>query len=117
MAESYPISAVDPRDSNHLFAATQDGVIVTTDGCITWKSINKGLGSLRVNTLSLDIQNPDTVYVGTDSGAYVSFDSGKHWAPINDGLLGGLVIYSIVVDEESNVYAATPLGIFELVDQ
>ena len=44
--------------------------------------------------------------------------------PFTDGiiprfviLLGGLVIYSIVVDEESNVYAATPLGIFKLEQQ
>jgi hypothetical protein len=57
------------------------------------------------------------MYAGTDNGAYISFDGGGSWHPINDGLLGGLVIYSIVVDQESNVYAATPLGIFELEQQ
>ncbi len=39
------------------------------------------------------------------------------WQPVNDGLLGDLVIYSIVVDIDSNVYAATPLGVFQLEAQ
>jgi photosystem II stability/assembly factor-like uncharacterized protein len=49
-----------------------------------------------------------------DSGAYVSFDGGKTWVQINNGLLGATVVYSIVVDKDNNVYAATPYGIFKL---
>ncbi len=59
-----------------------------------------------------DFENPS--FAGTDDGAYVSFDGGAHWGEINDGLLGATVVYSIVVDNESNVYAATPYGIFKL---
>ena len=79
--------------------------------------IDFGSNSYFVNAKAVDPQNPETIYAGTDGGAYISFNGGEHWAPINDGLLGGLVIYSIVVDEESNVYAATPLGIFKLEQQ
>ena len=78
---------------------------------------NDGLKSLKVNSISADPNNPDIIYAGTDNGAYVSFDSGDLWQPINDGLLGGRVIYSIVVDTDSNVFAATPLGIFTLESQ
>ena len=31
-----------------------------------------------------------------------------------DGLLGATVVYSIAVDKDSNVYAATPYGVFKL---
>ena len=93
------------------------------DGCGSWRSSNSGLNSLFVNTVAIDPNHPDTVYAGTDGGAYVSFNGGRTWGEIsddrpwgeiNDGLLGALVIYSIVVDKDSNVYAATPYGIFKL---
>ncbi|MCJ7625235.1 MAG: hypothetical protein MUO76_17195, partial [Anaerolineaceae bacterium] len=116
-AQSHSRMVIDPRDSNHLILATRGaGVQVSIDGCQSWKSSNDGLGNLFVNTLAVDLTNPDTLYAGTDSGAYVTYNSGKSWFTINDGLLGSLVIYLIVVDpqDSSNVYAATPLGIFNL---
>jgi photosystem II stability/assembly factor-like uncharacterized protein len=116
--ESDSVMIIEPGNNERVFLAKQgEGVVLSEDGCVSWTSHNKGLGNLFVNAIALDPQNLDTIYAGTDNGAYVSFDGGGSWHPINDGLLGGLVIYSIVVDEESNVYAATPLGIFELEQQ
>ncbi len=107
--------AIDPRDNRHLYAATPGiGVMISTDGCQSWQESNTGLGSLFINAIVIDLNNPDTLYAGTDGGAYVSFDGGQTWNEINDGLLGALVVYSIVVDKVSNVYAATPYGIFKL---
>jgi photosystem II stability/assembly factor-like uncharacterized protein len=109
------VLAIDPRDNNHLYAATQgNGILVSTDGCRSWRSASSGLGSLFVNAIAMDPNYPDTMYAGTDGGAYVSFDNGQTWNEINDGLLGATVVYSIVVDMDSNVYAATPYGIFKL---
>ncbi len=110
--------AVHPQDSDWLVLATKgNGILISEDGCKTWVHHNNGLGNFSVNTVAIDPQNPDVIYAGTDNGAYVSFNRGEEWAPINDGLLGGLVIYSISIDDQSNVYAATPLGIFQLEDQ
>ena len=121
---SYTISSssssralIDPEDVNHLYMTTRGyGVLVSEDGCQSWESNNQGLENLFVNTLAIDFENPDTIYAGTDSGIYISYDGGESWGVANEGLLGGLVIYSIVVDpsDTSNVYAATPLGIFKL---
>jgi photosystem II stability/assembly factor-like uncharacterized protein len=106
---------VDPSSSIRLFLGLRgEGIYMSNDGCASWRTSNTGLGSLFVNSIAIDPNNPDTLYVGTDGGAYVSFDFGQTWGQINDGLLGAMVVYSIVVDKDSNVYAATPYGIFKL---
>jgi photosystem II stability/assembly factor-like uncharacterized protein len=108
---------IEPSNSNQLLLATWGrGILVSQDGCQSWRTSNQGLGNLFVNTVAIDPANPDTIYAGTDGGAYVSFDGGEQWSPMNEGLLGALVVYSIAVDpvDPTNVYAATPYGIFKL---
>ncbi len=106
---------IDPQiDSHLLFAQVDGGVIESRDSCASWQPKNSILDSLNVNNLVKDPNNPYTVYAGTDGGAFISFDFGQTWGEINNGLLGATVIYSLVVDNDSNVYAATPYGIFKL---
>ena len=109
---------IDPFDSNHLYLATLGrGILISSDGGQNWQESNAGLGSLFVNSLAFDPNSPDSLYAGTDDGAYISIDGGETWGQINDGLLGATVVYSIVVDKDSNVYAATPYGIFKLASK
>jgi tetratricopeptide (TPR) repeat protein/photosystem II stability/assembly factor-like uncharacterized protein len=106
---------VDPRDPDHLVMVSRGaGLLVSQDGCNSWQPSNTGIGSLFANSIAADPNNPDTLYAGTDGGVYISYDGGKTWGQANDGLLGATVVYSIVVDKDSNVYAATPYGIFKL---
>jgi photosystem II stability/assembly factor-like uncharacterized protein len=106
--------ALDLQGS-HLYLATPgQGVLVSTDKCQSWQPSNQGLDNLFANTIAIDPNDSNIVYAGTDDGAYVSFDSGETWSQINDGLPITIVVYSIVVDKDSNVYAATPYGIFKL---
>jgi photosystem II stability/assembly factor-like uncharacterized protein len=106
---------IQPENADHILLATRgSGILVSTDGCQFWKPSYSGLDSLFVNTLAIDPNNSEIVYAGTDGGAYVSFDGGQTWGQVNDGLLGATVVYSIAVDQDSNVYAATPYGIFKL---
>jgi photosystem II stability/assembly factor-like uncharacterized protein len=107
--------AIDPDNKEKIVVATNGaGINITTDGCQSWQAGNTGLGSLYVNSVAIDPSNPNTIYAGTDGGAYVSTNGGANWGQVNDGLLGATVVYSIAVDKESNVYAATPYGIFKL---
>jgi photosystem II stability/assembly factor-like uncharacterized protein len=109
------VLAVDPRDSMHLIAATSnEGIQISNDGCQSWHAGSLGTDSISINSVVIDPNQPDTLYAGTDGGAYVSFDAGENWHQINDGLLGATVVYSVAVDKDSNVYAATPYGIFTL---
>ncbi len=106
---------INPLDPQHILQASiGNGIYSSTDGCQSWSNTSRGLGNLFVNTVAIDPNNPDTIYAGTNGGAYVSFNGGQSWNQINEGLLGATVVYSIVVDSESNVYAATPYGIFKL---
>jgi photosystem II stability/assembly factor-like uncharacterized protein len=88
--------------------------MVSTDKYQSWQASNNGLGNLFVNTVAIDPNNSDIVYAGTDGGAYVSFDGGGTWGQVNNGLIGSNIVYSIAVDKEGNVYAATPFGVFKL---
>jgi tetratricopeptide (TPR) repeat protein/photosystem II stability/assembly factor-like uncharacterized protein len=107
--------SINPRDNKKLIIALRgNGILMSENGCQSWQFSNDGLGSLFVNSVAIDPNNPNNVYAGTDGGAYVSTDSGQTWGQVNDGLLGATVMYSIVVDKDSNVYAATPYGIFKL---
>ncbi len=107
--------AIDPRDSSIVYLAVMGrGVFRSTNHCLTWTPINRGLGSLFVNSINIDTNNPNTLYAGTDGGAYISMNGGETWYQINDGLLGAFVVYSVVIDSQSTVYAATPYGIFRL---
>ena len=64
-------------DSHHL------GFAESTDGGTTWNRINKSLDSLKEPFISLDPNNPSTLYasVWTDEGAkaYKSTDHGENW--------------------------------------
>jgi photosystem II stability/assembly factor-like uncharacterized protein len=109
--------AIDPTNPDRVFVGeTSKGVWFSDDHCKNWERRNKGLENLRVNAIEIDPENPDLLYAGTDDGAYISYDGGMHWGPVNDGLLGATVIYSLVIDPSNaeNVYAATPYGIFKL---
>jgi photosystem II stability/assembly factor-like uncharacterized protein len=103
---------VDPGDTNRVFAATDSqGVFLSVDGCNSWQNV---LAEQVVNSLAIDPKNPEVLYAGTTNGALMTSDAGRTWNPINEGLLGTSIIYSIRIDAQGGVYAATPYGIFTL---
>ena len=111
--DKYRPMAIDPFDGNHVFVIDNGTLLESHNSCDTTETFATS-PNRSMNSIAFDPDNPDILYVGTDSGAYISFDGGNTWNQINDGLLGATVIYSIVVDKDSNVYAATPYGIFKL---
>jgi photosystem II stability/assembly factor-like uncharacterized protein len=106
--------ALDLQGSRLYLATPGQGVLISTDNCGSWQPSNNGLTNLFVNTLAIDPNDANKIYAGTDGGAYISYDSGATWGQVNEGLLGATVVYSIAVDKDGNVYAATPYGVFKL---
>jgi photosystem II stability/assembly factor-like uncharacterized protein len=114
----------DPRDSEHIYAATTVGVFETTDGGRTWNERMAGMKEVHiVVALAMDPKRPQTLYAGTTGGAYRSSDGGMNWTRINDGLIPpeildaslALGINAVVVDPDApaSVYAGTTNGLFK----
>ncbi len=59
-------------------------VYVTEDFGNTWKEISRGIPQNNgvANVIREHHRNPDLLFVGTEYGAYVSFDRGANWSPL-----------------------------------
>jgi hypothetical protein len=61
-------------------------VYLSEDFGDTWKSISSNLPSSPVNVIREDSENMNILYLGTDNGAYVSFNRGASWEAFSEGL-------------------------------
>jgi photosystem II stability/assembly factor-like uncharacterized protein len=52
----------------------------------TWASISSGLKGEVARTLTEDIKNPDVLYLGTETGLFVTTDRGRSWQRIKANL-------------------------------
>jgi hypothetical protein len=59
-------------------------VYTTTDYGQSWRAISRGIprNNGTVNVIREHHRNPNLLFVGTEYGAYVSFDRGANWVPI-----------------------------------
>ena len=61
-------------------------VFKTTDGGNKWTNISGNLPrQSRVNSLVLDPSYPNTLYAGTDVGAFVTYNGGETWSQLGTG--------------------------------
>ncbi|WKW12610.1 hypothetical protein Strain138_001907 [Pseudogemmatithrix spongiicola] len=58
----------------------------TEDFGATFRRIDAGLRGEVVRTLTEDIRNPDVLYVGTETGLFVSLDRGNSWRRFKSNL-------------------------------
>lgn len=66
----------------------------------TWTDISEGIPASPVNVIREDSENENIIYLGTDNGAYVSFDNGEHWELFSKGL-PNVAIHDIVVQPDA----------------
>ena len=59
---------------------------VSNDFGATFRSMNGNLSGEVVKTLTEDTKNPDVLYIGTETGLFVSLDRGKSWRRIKGNL-------------------------------
>ena len=69
--------AIDPTNSNIIYAATAGGgVFRTSDGGVSWSPFNDDLGNFDVRVLAFAKGDAKTLYAGTGSGVFaIRFDS------------------------------------------
>lgn len=58
----------------------------TTDFGATWAAISSNLPARTINVVFEDYKNPDLLFVGNDTGVYVSIDGGKSWSALKGNM-------------------------------
>ena len=94
-------NSATPRTSGHVFA--------TTDGGKRWTDVSANLPDVPVNTIVIDPSDTDTVYVGTDVGAFVSIDAGSTWRRLGSGM-PKVAVWQLDYDASHGVLAAGTHG-------
>ncbi|HJZ66639.1 MAG TPA: glycosyl hydrolase [Blastocatellia bacterium] len=77
-------------------------VYASNDYGQSWKSIAGDLPKGQVaRTITEDLKNPDVLYLGTESGLFVTFDKGKQWMRVKANL-PTVPIYEITLHPRDN---------------
>ncbi|MDI6735506.1 MAG: hypothetical protein QME42_04820 [bacterium] len=98
--------AIDPTDSNKIYAATEYGVYKSNDKANTWKAVNHRLYNLNVYTVVVDPKRQEIIYVGGDGGVYKSTNERNEWVEKNVGLINPLVrVLAIDPTNSARLYA------------
>ncbi len=103
--------AVNPRNPQVLYAATQQGAFKSSDGAGTWTALQGGLPAGFFNSIAVDPLAPANVYAGGEAGVFKSADAGATWNPLNQNL-EGFFVNTVVVHPKSPhiLYAGTRNG-------
>ncbi len=71
---------------NHLNNDYEPYIWVSEDYGATFRSIHSGLAGQNVRTLTEDLRNPDVLYIGTETGIFLSLDRGESWRRLRANL-------------------------------
>lgn len=108
--------AVDPYNSDLIFAGTSQGLFKSTDGGANWDALDKFAGTY-IRSIVFDPLTSGILYVGTyGGGVWKSTDGGVNWEPA--GLFNGAVL-AIDPQNPKILYAAISyptMGVFKTVD-
>ncbi len=79
----------------------------TTDAGVTWTPIDgSGSGALPdvpVNTLAVDPNNAQRLFIGSDIGIFVSIDGGAHWALEDAGFVNTIVEQLVITGTDTSI--------------
>ncbi len=82
-------------------------VLMSKDKGKSWKSISSNLPEGAVYTITQDFINPEMLFCGTEFGLYVTFNNGKKWIRIKNGLPDIAVRDMVIQERESDLVLAT----------
>jgi photosystem II stability/assembly factor-like uncharacterized protein len=111
--------AVDPNDSNTIYAAADGEVLKTTNGGNSWGVQVTGFFSARF--LAFDPTDSQVLYAsGGRPRVSKSTDGGEHWFDASEGLRtddGGVVVMVINLQDRNTLYVGTLFrGVFKTTD-
>jgi photosystem II stability/assembly factor-like uncharacterized protein len=104
--------ALDPSNSNTVYAATARGLFKSLDAGSSWRPTGAGLDKHSLLALAIDPRKTSNLYATTDTGGvFRSTDGGEHWSEANEGI-GARYVGAIAVDPHhaGSVYAGAEAG-------
>ncbi len=101
--------ALDPLNTDIVYAGGYEGVFKTTDNGTTWTLMSDTL-LMDVVDIAVHPTNTDTILAVTRFGVYKSTDAGSTWDHIGSSLVNGVVIDHMNPDQ---VYIATDSGVYQ----
>ena len=120
--------AIDPRDSNVVYAAVSlGGIWKTTDGGQSWLSLTDNQVPLNYGGIVIDPQNPDTLFallgefdgqIAGDvgylaNGLMRTRDAGKTWELVGAEEFNAATVTAVVFADDGTLYAASgQLGVY-----
>ena len=106
--------ALDPGNSNTVYAGGEGGLFKTTNNGTTWSDISSGING-DVSAITVDPVNTNKVYTATQNGVFESTNAGATWINIgcidvNDVLIIPAYSDSLFAATNSGVYLTTDSG-------
>lgn len=109
------VDPIDPATAYATFSGfvgtttTPGHVFKTTNGGQLWADLSGNLPDIPVNTIVVDPDIPDVLYIGTDAGVMVTTDGGASWSSLGNGL-PKVVVDSLVLHRASRTLRAATHG-------
>ena len=101
-----------PIDANRVYATVANyghsHVFRSNDGGLTWSDIDRGqLPDVPHHAIAISRAAPDTLYVATDAGVFISRDAGATWANLSGNLPHTMVVDLVYHEKDRTLMAAT----------
>ena len=106
-----PSLAIDPTNSQTIYAGPEDSGFKSTDGGNSWRTMDSGLPHIRISALVIDPANPKTIFAVNQEGLFKSTNGGNLWTEVP-----GLFASSLAIDpnDTQTIYAGVyAQGIFK----
>jgi hypothetical protein len=108
----------DPKNPNHIFAATWYGLYQSYDGGVSWVRTFAGLTAADrgIYDIVFDPVKPNRVYMGTQRGLFVSDNNGDGWS--KSTTVPEIVVKKVAIDpkDPKRIYVAGQGGVFRSND-
>ncbi len=103
--------AIDPNETNTVYAGTTQGLFKSTNQGNNWTKIGDALGDSFVSAIQLDPSNTSTIFLATSEGVKKSPDGGKTWTLKNSGLEAASIrSIQLTANSPNIIYAGTNGG-------
>lgn len=104
--------AMDPKNSEVLYAGGRYTLYKSQSGGATWSSLFSP--NNEITSINIDPNDDSNILLGTLNGVYESTDGGSSWNSTNNGL-ANTKVHSLIISPASSsiIYAGTEAGLYK----